>query len=80
METGDMEFDSFLDREQAHARDWFAEMMDDGQLALFQITRACSADSPAILKTLSTSMLDCIQRLALLKLHELTHAYKEAAK
>jgi hypothetical protein len=78
MTNDDMEFDSYLDQEQAGARDWYAEVFRDSPEHLMLLTSACAADDTKLFRKLGSEHLDCIQRLALLKLHELTKEYRDS--
>lgn len=78
MTNDDMEFDSYLDQEQAGARDWYAEMADGSPEHLVLLVSACASEDCRIFRKLGDEHVDCIQRLALLKLHELTKEYRDS--
>lgn len=71
----DMEFLAYLDQEKAGAREWFVDCMENSPGSLAVITTACAADDANVLRKLAPEFLDCIQRLAILKLHELAQQY-----
>lgn len=65
-----------LDQEWAEARDWFEDhsRREAGREVLCRITVYCSADDPKQLisaMVIDPRLADCIQRLALLALHQL---------
>jgi hypothetical protein len=67
-----LEFKAYLDRTQAEARDWYADAFGNAPLTLTHLAAVLADDDPEIVRSLDAKLLDCVQRLAGLKLHELT--------
>jgi hypothetical protein len=72
-----VEHQAHVDREQAEARDWYADTYAHAPVVLMLLATALADDDSRTLCKLNSKLLDCVQKLAGLKLHELTAHFAE---
>lgn len=64
-----------FDQHHSAARDWFAGAAKNAPSSLVELIEALAADDPNEMLRLSPELINCVRRLALLKMHELYLEY-----